>query len=142
MPKGIPKSGVNKGWFKKDHGFWSGKKRPDMVGNSWNKGKAPWNKGIYGTQARENHPQWKGGVINAANGYKRKRIGNGYLLEHRVLIEEQLGRKLEKNEVIHHINHNRSDNRLGNLMVFSNHSEHMKYHAKQRLKKKNYNFKL
>ena len=27
MPSGIPKNGINKGWFKKGDKFWEGKKR-------------------------------------------------------------------------------------------------------------------
>jgi 5-methylcytosine-specific restriction endonuclease McrA len=30
MPKGIPVSGINKGWFKTGEGFWTGKVRPEI----------------------------------------------------------------------------------------------------------------
>lgn len=46
---------------------------------------------------------------------------------HRFIMEEYLCRKLSKKEVIHHINCNKSDNRIENLKVMSI-SEHTKFH--------------
>lgn len=53
---------------------------------------------------------------------------NGYVLLHRVLIENHLGRVLKHNEVVHHINHNKKDNRIENLEVLSC-GEHCRVHA-------------
>jgi hypothetical protein len=54
MPKGVPKNGVNKGWFKKGNIPWcQGKKRPDIslrqigAGNHMF-GKTSWSKGLTG----------------------------------------------------------------------------------------------
>ena len=58
----------------------------------------------------------------------------GFVMEHRYLMERHIGRPLDKNEVVHHINHDRTDNRLENLMLLTA-SEHAKLHAKERYKK-------
>ena len=52
--------------------------------------------------------------------------------EHRIVAEEMLGRKLQKGEVIHHIDGNKRNNRPENLMIFESLSEHSKYHMQLR----------
>jgi len=44
---------------------------------------------------------------------------SGRILEHRVKVENYLGRYLKKNELIHHINGKKDDNRLSNLYLFN-----------------------
>lgn len=67
---------------------------------------------------------WRGGVTYA-RGYKLLRLPthpkarNGYVYEHVLVVEKLLGRYLSDNEVVHHINGDRSDNREGNLFVTS-----------------------
>ena len=41
----------------------------------------------------------------------------GYLFEHRLVMERAFGRLLTTNEVVHHINHVKTDNRLENLQL-------------------------
>lgn len=48
--------------------------------------------------------------------------------EHRVIWEEHYGEKLAKDEVIHHINFVKTDNRIENLYKYPNASEHVKAH--------------
>jgi len=52
--------------------------------------------------------------------------------EHRLVIEQALGRRLQSGEVVHHMNSVRTDNRTENLMVFSSHAEHMRWHYRSR----------
>ena len=42
-------------------------------------------------------------------------------------MEKSIGRFLEPDEVVHHINGIKNDNRIENLMSFKNHSKHSKY---------------
>lgn len=56
---------------------------------------------------------------------------DGYVMEHVLVMESKLGRTLLKNEVVHHINEKRRDNRLENLKLMTA-SEHMSYHSKKR----------
>lgn len=60
---------------------------------------------------------------------------DGYVMLHTVLIERQIGRYLEPDEVVHHINHKRSDNRIENLLLM-NKKEHMRMHMKERHQKR------
>ncbi len=43
----------------------------------------------------------------------------GTVLEHRLIIAENIGRPLRRDEIVHHINGIRDDNRLVNLVVMS-----------------------
>jgi len=52
-----------------------------------------------------------------------------YALEHRLRMEQSLGRKLKRGEHVHHRNGIKTDNRLDNLLLIS-HSDHSKHHAK------------
>lgn len=52
----------------------------------------------------------------------------GRVLEHRRIVEEVLGRLLEKNEVVHHRNGIPYDNRPKNLRVFLSQAEHCQFH--------------
>lgn len=59
---------------------------------------------------------------------------DGYVMLHTVLMEQHIGRYLEDDEVVHHINHDRADNRIENLMLMKKH-EHRTMHMKERYQK-------
>jgi HNH endonuclease len=68
----------------------------------------------------KNHPGWKGGSFIASNGYKmvlseRDANGNRYYPEHVLIGEQKLGRKIKRNEVIHHVDLIKTNNSPSNL---------------------------
>lgn len=86
----------------------------------------------------EKHPHWKGGRRKTVNGYilihRPKHPycqSHGYILEHRLVMESKLGRYLHPKEVIHHLNEDKTDNRIENLELLESQAEHMRHHFKQ-----------
>lgn len=73
------------------------------------------------------------GRVKAYNKYIKDINGKSNF--HRTISQEAIGRKLAKDEVVHHIDCNYLNNSLDNLMIMSNssHSRLHKYLDKQRL---------
>lgn len=93
---------------------------------------------MYGRR-REMSPRWKGGRKIRKDGYifvvapddhprpsYITKANVKYILEHRYVMEQHLGRYLDPVEVVHHIDNNPSNNDLANLRLYANHSEHIK----------------
>jgi len=78
----------------------------------------PWN---YGLQMKS--PQWKGGETRNSNGRIMILMGynnNGrsiYRLKSRVVMEKIIDRPLKKNEYVHHIDGNKSNDKPNNLQI-------------------------
>ncbi len=138
---GIPKSTI-RFRLKKDGVLRS---RSDSIRLASKKGRMSSNKGI----KRIFTPEWKENIRQgklrhgelSAKGVSRK--PSGYLeitrgdnkgkSQHVVIMEEHLGRRINRSEVVHHINGVKDDNRIENLQVMSA-SDHMRHHAYERIK--------
>jgi hypothetical protein len=113
---------VNSGSFQKNH-------KQLNTGRTWIKN---------GQFSKEKHPNWKGGkYYSKYSGYVFVLCPEhpfadtrGYIREHRLVVEKYLGRYLDKNEVVHHINGIKNDNELKNLYLFTS-SEHKTFHKKK-----------
>lgn len=72
---------------------------------------------------------WRGGRSTVRAGqYVTVWTPTGRILEHRHVMEQSLGRKLSSHEVVHHINGNRTDNKLENLQLCESQSAHISNH--------------
>ena len=72
------------------------------------------------------HPTARGFYIRK-DGYRIVYRNGVAVLEHRAVMKEAIGRQLESWEHVHHLNGDKTDNRLDNLMLMTNH-EHQKLH--------------
>lgn len=72
------------------------------------------------------HPRWNGGIYSPG-GYVFVRTNGRYVQKHRQVVEEHMNRPLKSDEIIHHVNGIKNDNRIGNLQVV-NRAEHLLIH--------------
>lgn len=82
---------------------------------SFKKGFTPWNSG-------KSQP-----YFDSSTGYMKIRARGKEIKYHRYIFEQSIGRELLPTEIIHHIDHNKMNNDIGNLKMMSR-SEHMKHH--------------
>lgn len=92
---------------------------------------------MYGKR-KEQAPRWKGGRKIRKDGYTlvvapdnhpypayTKASGLKYILEHRWIMEQHLGRYLEPTEVVHHRDGNPRNNAIENLHLYATQTDHM-----------------
>jgi len=129
MPKGYRKDGTKLGFQK---------------GHKINIGRLAWNKGKhYSLKTKkkmseshadfkgDNNPHWKGGRKKQNEYiyiYKPEHPFNNhtYVFEHRLVMEEQIGRYLTEKERVHHLGE-KTDNRPHMLMAFASQSAHKRF---------------
>ena len=118
----IPKSSRNKNFYCSLHCF-----HKNITGKARKESRYSWG---YRYMFRPEHPHANDGA---------------YVAEHRLIMEKKLGRYLKSNEIVHHINGNKLDNTLENLILISR-LEHAiehnlgqkflgKYHTKESIAK-------
>jgi hypothetical protein len=88
-----------------------------------------WNNG-----SGKEHPSYKDGT-RTISGHKhlfKPRHANaradGWIRESHYKMSKYLKRPLYKNEVVHHIDGDTSNNRISNLQLFKNNGEHIRFH--------------
>lgn len=84
------------------------------------------------------NPAWKGGVtygrprgnyigpkhVRCPEEWLMMARKDGYVMEHRLVMAQWIGRPLARTEVVHHINHDPRDNRRENLELYPSNGDH------------------
>lgn len=120
-----------------------------LRGKEWklhaHKGRAAWSQeseaALVERMTGNTNPAWKGGVtyfrkhgnyapikyVRCPREFLPMARKDGYVMEHRLLVAQHLGRCLKRSEVVHHIDHDPTNNDPANLMLFSSNTAHKRY---------------
>ena len=75
------------------------------------------------------HAAWKGGRYIASDGYVQIYQGlRKHRKEHFLVIEQAIGRTLLPTEIVHHVDGDKQNNKLENLVLLTNEKEHRAAH--------------
>ena len=123
----------------------NGKRRGAEWAKHAHKGRAAWTEKSRASFREKmtgpGNPAWKGGVTyrRGKGNYKGARYvrcppaflamarKDGYVMEHRLIVAQAIGRCLTRRETVHHENHKPRDNRLENLALFACNRDHKLY---------------
>jgi len=110
-----------------------------------NKGRAAWTeKSLESYRIKmtgPSNPAWTGGVtyrhshgnykpvkyVRCPKGFVAMAGKDGYVIEHRLMVAQAIGRCLTRKEVVHHESHDSQDNRMKNFSLFACNRDHKLY---------------
>jgi endogenous inhibitor of DNA gyrase (YacG/DUF329 family) len=125
----------------------AGRRRGQEWAKHGHKGRAGWTEQSKAAAIEKmtgpNNPAWKGGVtyfrkhgnyppikyVRCPSKFLAMARKDGYVMEHRLIVAQHLGRPLKRSEVVHHFDHDPTNNDPKNLALFKSNQHHKLYEA-------------